>query len=146
MRISLYPIIFLLVACSNADAACKVTPKIFCAPFAEMAKEMPVVEQKRLLALGPDQVWRLHRGLGMAIRNNFGLWQENDLSAFFKRNGVADPDDMSGPFIVGFIHYLEGAEVNMPDVIRNYHPPELPQPLKVEPNNSFKPKPLRGSA
>ncbi len=94
---------------------------------------MPAEEQKKLLALTSDQLWEVHFGLGMGVRNQFGLWQDNELTRFFKRNGVSHPDGMSAPFIAGFIQYLRGDEVDMVRVVSSI-PSEPPPPPKQRHN------------
>ena len=135
---------------SPSARGCDVDPVIFCAPFEEMAAEMPDSAKKELLALPKDEYWRLHRGLGMGIRNRFGLWQENELTQFFRQNGIDHPDSMSGPFIERYVLYLQRKPVLMTELLEAYRvpppPPEPEQDTEERPNNSSKPTPLRGAA
>lgn len=39
---------------------------------------------------------RYHRGLGMWLRNNWGLWKGSPLGDYFHNLGIYHPDDMSG--------------------------------------------------
>src|SRR6476646_9910862 len=39
---------------------------------------------------------RYHFGLGLWIRNNWGLWKGSRLSKYFNSLGIYHPDDMSG--------------------------------------------------
>ena len=44
-----------------------------------------------------DELIRLHRGFGMWIRNNFGLWKGN--KALLMETGKRHPDDASAVII-----------------------------------------------
>ncbi|NLO70596.1 MAG: hypothetical protein GX102_06590 [Porphyromonadaceae bacterium] len=43
-----------------------------------------------------------HAGLGMWIRNNWGLWRESRLSHYFNNLGVFHPDDMSDIILTSY--------------------------------------------
>lgn len=45
-------------------------------------------------------------GLGMWIRNNWGLWGNSDLKKFFIENGVTHPDFSSGIILSEYYNYL----------------------------------------
>lgn len=50
----------------------------------------------------------VHHSLGRWIRNNWGLWDEedNELKASLKKLGYSHPDDMSNYIIKEYIRYL----------------------------------------
>ena len=50
----------------------------------------------------------VHHSLGRWIRNNWGLWNEedNELKASLKKLGYSHPDDMSNYIIKQYIRYL----------------------------------------
>lgn len=50
----------------------------------------------------------VHHSLGRWIRNNWGLWNEedNELKASLKKLGYRHPDDMSNYIIKQYIKYL----------------------------------------
>lgn len=50
----------------------------------------------------------VHHSLGRWIRNNWGLWNEedNELKASLKKLGYSHPDDMSNYIIKEYIRYL----------------------------------------
>jgi len=132
MKILAIVLVALLAACaSTPKKTCQVTPSIFCEPFAELAATLPLSEQQRLLEMRADEYWRLHLGFGMGVRNRFDLWGDNELTAFFRENGVSHPDDMSVPFIGGFVEYLRGGPVDVENAIRIYRLP--PPPPAVAP-------------
>ena len=55
-----------------------------------------------------------HFGLGMWLRNNWGLWEEDScpLPAYFRAHGIQHPDDMSGLIIDCYVQHLNGEEVD----------------------------------
>ncbi|PKM07430.1 MAG: hypothetical protein CVV14_08725 [Gammaproteobacteria bacterium HGW-Gammaproteobacteria-4] len=121
----------LFAACASASeqkAYCDVDPVIFCAPFEQLAAALTEQDKERLLRATPVDIVLMHHGFGMGIRNRFGLWRDNELTRFFKSNGVDHPDSMSGPFISGFIGYLEGQPVVMTQEIEKHQPPPPPPP------------------
>lgn len=54
-----------------------------------------------------------HFGLGLWIRNNWGLWKESRLYVFFKTKGVFHPDDISGIILRSYHRYLNGKEIKL---------------------------------
>jgi hypothetical protein len=54
--------------------------------------------REEFTATQPDALWRYHHGLGRAIRNVFGLWEEqgSSVGAYFEQVwGLTQPDDIS---------------------------------------------------
>ena len=49
-----------------------------------------------------------HFGLGMWMRNNWGLWAHGPLAAYLEQFGVHHPDDMSGLILDTFWRHLNG--------------------------------------
>lgn len=58
---------------------------------------VPPEELVKITQMEEDELIRLHRGLGMSIRNNFGLWKGN--KALLLETGKRHPDDASGVII-----------------------------------------------
>ena len=56
---------------------------------------------------------KLHHGLGMSIRNSWGLWGKSDLKQFLIDSGFTHPDDMSAMIFMGYHRYLNGKPVNL---------------------------------
>ena len=50
----------------------------------------------------PDGAIEAHFGLGMWIRNNWGLWKQGPLYRAMTAYGFSHPDDMSGAILDGF--------------------------------------------
>lgn len=48
-----------------------------------------------------------HFGLSLWIRNEFGLWRDSRLSAYFSAKGKTHPDDIAGDIQVEFYFFME---------------------------------------
>jgi len=71
--------------------------------------------------LSEDQfVGEYHFGTGLAIRNNWNLWQGSRLSRYFHRKGIKHPDDMSGIILTSFHRQLTGKEIDLDGQIKEY--------------------------
>jgi hypothetical protein len=57
-------------------------------------------------------LYLLHFGLGMWIRNNLGLWEDSALSLWLSYHGIDFADDISGVIINCFWRYLNGLPVD----------------------------------
>ncbi|HMI02980.1 MAG TPA: DUF6794 domain-containing protein [Pedobacter sp.] len=56
----------------------------------------------------PGQMGIYHHGMGMWIRNNWGLWSGSRLSAYLKERGFSDPDGMSGIIFNYYYTWFKG--------------------------------------
>jgi hypothetical protein len=63
---------------------------------------------------------RHHRGLGMWIRNNWGLWRNSELKRFFLHKGVGHPDDMSGIILTSYHRYLNSKPIDLDGQIKKH--------------------------
>jgi hypothetical protein len=62
-----------------------------------------------------------HMGLGMWMRNNWGLWKENTkLWQFFNQKGIFHADDMSGIIFESFWRYLNNKPINLNEQVSYY--------------------------
>lgn len=61
-----------------------------------------------------------HFGLGLWIRNNWGLWQGSRLYHFFKIKGFSHPDDMSEIILTSYYRNLNGIEIQLEEQIMKY--------------------------
>ncbi len=55
-----------------------------------------------------DEVIVLHMGLGMWVRNNWGLWGGSRLQAYLRDRGLSHPDDMSHMIFQFYYDWLNG--------------------------------------
>jgi hypothetical protein len=63
---------------------------------------------------------RLHRGFGMWIRNNWGLWRNSKLKHYFLDKGVGHPDDMSGIILTSYHRFLNNKPIDLDGQIKKY--------------------------
>ncbi len=61
-----------------------------------------------------------HMGLGMWMRNNWGLWGNSHLAKHFNQLGIHHPDDMSEIIIEGFWHNLNDKPFDLQKRINYY--------------------------
>ena len=61
-----------------------------------------------------------HFGLGMFLRNNWGLWQGGDLAKDMNRLGFTHPDDMSGTILEGYGARLNGMPFDLANKAAEY--------------------------
>lgn len=81
-------------------------PNNLCEVVQELDKSLSQDDKEYLLEHGALSV---HNSLGRWIRNNWGLWDEEDnkLKAKLKKLGFEHPDDMSNYIIKVYIEYLK---------------------------------------
>jgi hypothetical protein len=86
----------------------KGKPKDLKESFEYLDKMFDDTTKYTYMTLPPDFVsGKLYAyGLGMWIRNNWGLWGNSDLKKFFVKNGVNHPDFISGIILSEYYNYL----------------------------------------
>lgn len=62
----------------------------------------------------------LHFGLGMYLRNTWGLWARGPLYTYFEEMGLQHPDDMSAVIIDSYRWYLNGKIFNVKEAVDKY--------------------------
>ncbi len=77
--------------------------------FAELDKLLPEISKKEMLALTKrEDMIAYHMGLGMWMRNNWGLWGGSRLQTYFAVRRVNHPDSMSGVILDHYFDWLHG--------------------------------------
>ena len=71
---------------------------------------------------GPHGALEAHFGLGMFLRNNWGLWRQGPLYSSMQAMGFTHPDDMSGAILDGFAAQERGES----------YTPTPPDPVKLQ--------------
>jgi len=67
------------------------------------------VDRKEMRSLPKrDDMIRYHLGLGMWMRNNWGLWGGSRLYKYFRDKGLSDPEDMSSIVLFYYYDWLTG--------------------------------------
>ncbi|MEM7778971.1 MAG: DUF6794 domain-containing protein [Pseudomonadota bacterium] len=96
---------------------------IECAPT-EYAAAIDCLEthlsEESLVTLKEDGPALAHFGLGMWIRNNWGLWAGGPLGQSMNKMGFLHPDDMSGVILGGLVARLRGEEYDLEERIAFY--------------------------
>ena len=67
-----------------------------------------------------DDMIQHHFGLGLWMRNNWGLWGGSHLAKWFNARGIEHPDDMSGIILDSFWRYLNKKPVQLDEQIQGY--------------------------
>jgi hypothetical protein len=75
-----------------------------------------------------------HHGLGMALRNNWKLWEKSPLTEFFYKRKIYHADDMSGIIIRSFYRKNTGRTIDLEGQIKKIEEfwranPPAPKPL-----------------
>lgn len=61
-----------------------------------------------------------HFGLGMWIRNNWGLWKGWELAKYFNSIGIYHPDDMSGIILISYYRDIHGKDWKLEEQVKYY--------------------------
>lgn len=67
-----------------------------------------------------DEMWRLHHGFGMWMRNNWQLWGGSRLSVYFNNLDIHHPDDMSGLILTSYHRYLNNKPIEIDSQVSYY--------------------------
>lgn len=54
-----------------------------------------------------------HMGLGLWMRNNWGLWEGGSLASYFNELGLYHPDEISGTILNCYYNHLKGFDVDL---------------------------------
>ena len=61
-----------------------------------------------------------HMGLGLWMRNNWGLWGGSRLAKYFNGIGIFHPDDMSGIILDSFWRHLNSQPLKLEEQVAHY--------------------------
>jgi len=67
-----------------------------------------------------DVVGRTHFGLGLWMRNNWGLWSDSPLGRHFNEMGIFHADDMSAIIILSHHRRLNGKDIGLAEQVAFY--------------------------
>jgi hypothetical protein len=67
-----------------------------------------------------DFVTSLHFGVGMNLRNNWGLWTGSELQTWFKEKGIHHADDMSSIIFTSFYRTIMNKPIDLDEQIKYY--------------------------
>lgn len=88
--------------------------------FTELNRIFTRDQIKHFKAVAEDELGKYHFGLGLSIRNTWGLWAGSQLAKYFNDIGVFHPDDMSAIIILSYHRYLNGADIRLDEQIQFY--------------------------
>jgi hypothetical protein len=84
--------------------------------FIELDKVLTEIDKKEMLALPRrDDMILYHMGLGMWMRNNWGLWGGSRLQKYFTDKGIHHPDEMSSVILFHYYDWLNGRKETWKD-------------------------------
>lgn len=88
--------------------------------FKELKKMLPA-ELVEKMKSGPEkEMIKYHHGLGTWLRNNWGLWGGSRLREYFKKLGLAHPDDMSSVVLNSFWRHLNNKPLKVDEQVKYY--------------------------
>ena len=61
-----------------------------------------------------------HFGLGLCMRNTWGLWIGSRLAKWFNTHGIEHPDDMSGIILTSFWRNINNKPIKLEEQIKYY--------------------------
>ncbi len=76
--------------------------------FKELDALLPAAARADIKLVHKDKMSIYHHGLGMWLRNNWGLWKGLRLAQYFKALGFTHPDDMSSALLNAYWSRLHG--------------------------------------
>ncbi len=130
--IGLSAMILPLAGCHESSSSCESEPIYFCPVFESLSKELPNQIVREIKSTPMPRINKLHFSAGMHIRNRYGLWGKNEITDYFLKNKITEPDAMSYVILVGYKQFLDGKPVNIDDLINTTlsvpPPPPLPGP------------------
>lgn len=86
--------------------------------FKQLDKLLSYTDKQSFASTSENSLDKYHMGLGLWMRNNWGLWKGSRLSNYFNKLGVLHPDDMSGIIIRFYHRHLNGHEFNLDELPR----------------------------
>ncbi len=97
-----------------------IIPKDLGECFVELDRLLKDVDKKEMQSLTKrDDMIKYHMGLGMWMRNNWGLWGGSRLQKYFTDKGVTHPDDMSSVVLFYYHDWLNGRKETWKDWEKN---------------------------
>lgn len=87
----------------------------------QLTKILSDTTQQKILSMTEEEFLRgSHLGLGMWIRNNWGLWRVGKLAKEFNTKGIFHPDDMSGIILKCYYRQLHNQDWKLDEQIKFY--------------------------
>lgn len=135
-KASKFPVIFLLVLIVGLSSACRSSkfkydlsteiegvyiPIDLEDSFNQLNKllspeDIDTIKSKK----SEDDLVDLHFGLGLWMRNNWGLWRGSRLNKYFNDLGIYHPDDISGIILDSYWRRLNDLPIKLEEQIKYY--------------------------
>jgi hypothetical protein len=116
------------IAATVAPDSVPGVPRVVGDAFRRLDGELEPADRDTIRGTPANDMIRYHMGLGMYVRNEYGLWKGGPLQDFFLRKGVQHPDDMSSVLLDAYRLYLRGEPVNLDSIIAAQPPPPVAAP------------------
>jgi hypothetical protein len=88
--------------------------------FLQLNKIMSYTAKKEFAAKKEHHViGEYHLGLGLLMRNNWGLWNGSRLSHYFNELGVSHPESMSSVIMISYHRYLNKKDIRFQEQLRS---------------------------
>jgi len=88
--------------------------------FVQLKKLLKPEDIEKMKTGTEDDMSQYHFGLGMGMRNEWGLWGGSRLAKWFNAQGITHPDDMSGIILDSFWRHLNGKPINLEQQVKYY--------------------------
>lgn len=88
--------------------------------FKELKKMLPADLVEKMKSAPEKDMIKYHFGLGRWMRNNWGLWSQSRLREYFKKLGLAHPDDMSSVVLKCFWRHLNNKPLKVDEQVKYY--------------------------
>jgi hypothetical protein len=88
--------------------------------FAQLNKLLKPEDIEMIKASSEEDMVRYHFGMGMWLRNNWGLWGNSRLATWFNERGIHHPDDMSAIILDSYWRHLNQRQINLEEQIKYY--------------------------
>lgn len=112
---------FLTVFAFGQERSLKYKPKNIDEAIVQLDKLIDDTSRQNIQAMTENEfIANSHFGLGMWIRNNWGLWKGRDLSKYFNSIGIYHPDDISGIILTSYYRHLKGQDRGLEEQIKHY--------------------------
>lgn len=131
LGIALFTGLLLLSGCKDAQNTSSASnteefqediyiPKDLNDSFVQLKKLLKPKDIEKMRRGTEDDMIEYHFGLGMWMRNNWGLWKGSRLAKWFNAQGINHPDDMSGIILDSFWRHLNDKPIKLEEQIQYY--------------------------
>jgi hypothetical protein len=88
--------------------------------FEALDNMLPAEEKEKIRTWSEDEMGFCHFGLGMWMRNNWGLWGGGNLRDWFNAHDVWHADDMSGIILTSYWRRMHNEPLLLDEQVQYY--------------------------